>query len=104
MLIAPAPSSPGQPAASPKALAKAAHRAAPANGAPVFPSIDPAVGWAKPYQVGPGLDNVGNTCFLNSALQVLLHTPPLVRYFDEGNHSFEHCASRLANWSDAQRT
>ncbi|KAK4705170.1 hypothetical protein P7C70_g1035, partial [Phenoliferia sp. Uapishka_3] len=54
----------------------------------LFPIIGSAVGWAKPYSVGPGLDNVGNTCFLNSALQVLLHTPPLVRYLDENNHVY----------------
>lgn len=30
-----------------------------------------------------GLQNLGNTCFMNSALQCLVHTPKLVDYFLE---------------------
>lgn len=33
-----------------------------------------------------GLENLGNSCFMNSSLQCLLHIEPLTSYFLSGNH------------------
>ena len=42
--------------------------------------------WKDIRRIGPGLANRGNTCFLNSVLQVLTYTPPLVNYILSGFH------------------
>lgn len=41
-------------------------------------------------KIGKGFNNVGNTCFLNSALQCLCHTTPLISIFTIQKH-IEYC-------------
>jgi hypothetical protein len=48
--------------------------------------IDSLNSWKKPERVGPGLNNLGNTCFLNSVLQSLFYTSSLRNYVTESDH------------------
>ncbi|KAF9130063.1 hypothetical protein BGW39_003513 [Mortierella sp. 14UC] len=43
--------------------------------------------WPQPRPIGPGLHNLGNTCFLNSVLQCLTYTPPLANFLLSAQHS-----------------
>lgn len=43
--------------------------------------------WQQTQSVGVGLQNLGNTCFLNSTLQCLTYTPPLANYMLSLEHT-----------------
>ncbi|KAL4612918.1 ubiquitin carboxyl-terminal hydrolase 36 isoform X1 [Arapaima gigas] len=64
----------------------------PSDGIPppqkvLFPGHRLSMRWERVCRVGAGLQNLGNTCFLNSTVQCLTYTPPLANYLLSREHS-----------------
>ncbi|KAM4032925.1 ubiquitin carboxyl-terminal hydrolase 36 isoform 1-T2 [Anomaloglossus baeobatrachus] len=53
----------------------------------LFPVEKLTMKWERISRVGAGLQNLGNTCFLNSTVQCLTYTPPLANYLLSKEHS-----------------
>ncbi|XP_061765066.1 ubiquitin carboxyl-terminal hydrolase 42 isoform X2 [Nerophis ophidion] len=53
----------------------------------LFPPERLSLKWNQVHRIGAGLQNMGNTCFLNSALQCLTYTPPFANYMLSREHS-----------------
>ncbi|NXL44681.1 UBP42 hydrolase, partial [Podilymbus podiceps] len=53
----------------------------------LFPPEKIYLDWQQKKSVGVGLQNLGNTCFLNSTLQCLTYTPPLANYMLSLEHT-----------------
>ncbi|XP_064251517.1 ubiquitin carboxyl-terminal hydrolase 36 isoform X1 [Passer domesticus] len=80
------PERPQNPPGQSHAPPRAAGDGIPAPQKVLFPAQSLSMKWERVHRVGAGLSNLGNTCFLNSALQCLTYTPPLTNYLLSREH------------------
>ncbi|KAB0353790.1 hypothetical protein FD755_023515 [Muntiacus reevesi] len=57
------------------------------RSAGLAPGHQVALSWRGQWGVGAGLQNLGNTCYVNAALQCLSHTPPLASWVVSQQHT-----------------
>lgn len=60
-----------------------------------FPREKVQVGWKgsdRKWQIGAGFVNVGNTCYLNSTLQALLHVPAMANWLASDSEHRDKCS------------
>lgn len=57
----------------------------------LFPLENVQLGWQTAWSAGAGLQNVGNTCYLNSSLQALFHVPALANWLVSEVGHVEKC-------------
>uniref|UniRef100_A0A023F002 Ubiquitin carboxyl-terminal hydrolase n=3 Tax=Triatoma infestans TaxID=30076 RepID=A0A023F002_TRIIF len=59
----------------------------------LYPPNLVCLGWKGSVPVGAGFVNLGNTCYLNSALQALLHVPAFVNWLQSDKIHISQCES-----------
>lgn len=62
----------------------------------LYPRENVRIGWkatGRKWEVGVGMTNVGNTCYLNSTLQALFHVPSLANWLMSDTAHMERCES-----------
>jgi ubiquitin carboxyl-terminal hydrolase 36/42 len=68
----------------------------------LFPRENVQVGWnsiGQKWSQGCGFHNIGNTCYLNSALQAFFHVPALAQWLisDKDHREKGNCQGKLCN-------
>ncbi|CAH0584346.1 unnamed protein product [Chrysodeixis includens] len=64
----------------------------------LFPVEKVHLGWpnGEPWSAGTGMQNVGNTCYLNSTLQALYHVPALANWLVMEETHYQKCNQQEA--------